>query len=62
MDIKLNFAVEKETKGAVRYKEVNPDGTDVFDAKIGTLYMRKSAMPGRVVKNLTIHVTAETHV
>jgi hypothetical protein len=58
MDITLHFAVEKETKGAVRYKEVNADGTDVFDAKIGTLYVRKSAMPGRVVQSLTLNVKA----
>jgi hypothetical protein len=58
MDITLHFAVEKETKGAVRYKEVNPDGSDVFDAKIGTLYVRKSAMPGKVVPALTVAVKA----
>ena len=56
MDVTLHFAVEKETKGAVRYKEVNADGTDVFDAKIGTLYVRKSAMPGRVVDKLEVTV------
>jgi hypothetical protein len=58
MDITLHFAVEKETKGAVRFKEVNADGSDVFDAKIGTLYVRKSAMPGKVVPKLTITVKA----
>jgi hypothetical protein len=58
MDITLHFAVEKETKGAVRYKEVNSDGTDAFDPKIGTLYIRKSAMPGRVLQQVTLTVKA----
>jgi hypothetical protein len=53
MDITLHFTVEKITKGAVRYREVNADGSEVFDAKVGTLYVRKSAMAGKVVEKLT---------
>jgi hypothetical protein len=56
MNHTLHFVVEKETKGAVRYKEVNADGSDVFDAKIGTLYMRKSVMPGKVIPKLAVTV------
>jgi hypothetical protein len=59
MDITLHFKLEKETKGAVRFQECNADGTDVFDAKIGTLYVRKSAMPGRVLHKLTVTVKGE---
>ncbi|MCA1379445.1 hypothetical protein I6F34_01245 [Bradyrhizobium sp. BRP05] len=56
MDQTLHFVVEKETKGAVRYKEVNADGTDAFAPQIGTLYVRKSAMPGKVLDKLTVTV------
>lgn len=35
----------KETKGAVRYEEVNADGryVDYTNAKVGVFYIRKSA-------------------
>lgn len=58
MDISLHFTIEKETKGAVRFKEVNADGSEAFDPKIGTLYVRKSAMGGKLVQNLTMTVKA----
>jgi hypothetical protein len=45
----INFIVEKETKGAVRYKEVDIEGTDAFAPVVATLYVRKSAMPGGVI-------------
>ena len=45
MNTKLKFAFEKETKGAVRYQEVGEDGTPAFAPQVGTLYIRKSAMP-----------------
>jgi hypothetical protein len=35
------FKLEKETKGALRYQEVDEKGESL--AKIGTLYVRKSA-------------------
>ena len=47
MNTKLKFAFEKETKGAVRYQEVGEDGAPAFAPQVGTLYVRKSAMPGR---------------
>lgn len=40
--VKLNL--EKETKGAVRYHEINADGefiTDFRAGAVGTLYIRK---------------------
>ena len=55
----LHFVTEKETKGAVKYKEVNEDGTDAFDPKVGTLYIRKSAMPGKVVNKWTMTLKGE---
>ena len=44
--MKLQFVLEKETKGALRYKEVDSNGEDVNDYKVGTLYLRKSAFVG----------------
>ena len=37
MELKVQMALEKETKGAIRYKELNE-----FNPKIGTLYIRKT--------------------
>jgi hypothetical protein len=44
----VHFEFERETKGAVRYKEVDEDGdaVDKDDKVIGTLYLRKSAFDG----------------
>ena len=41
---------EKETKGAHRLKEVDSDGDEIetVDAKIGSLYLRKSAVGKKV--------------
>ena len=46
--IKANFILEKDTKNALRYQEVDENGTawSTSDgAPIGTLYVRKSAFP-----------------
>lgn len=45
----LEFALEGETKGALKFKELDSEGNQVStvaDGKIGQLYMRKSAFPG----------------
>jgi hypothetical protein len=41
----VRFKLEKQTKGALRYQEVDPKGEVIEQAwaKIGTLYLRKSA-------------------
>lgn len=60
MDCKLSFIVEKETKGAVRYQEVGDDGQPAFAPQVGTLYVRKSAMPGgKVPSKLTVTIVAQ---
>ncbi len=59
MELTLHFAFEKETKGAVRYKEVDAEGKDAFDAKIGTVYVRKSALPGKIVQKFTMTLKGE---
>ena len=43
--IEVQFKLEKETKGALRYQEVDEKGEAIEQAwaKIGTLYVRKSA-------------------
>jgi hypothetical protein len=43
--IQVRFKLEKETKGALRYQEVDEKGEAIERAwaKIGTLYMRKRA-------------------
>ena len=56
----LKFAFEKETKGAVRYQEVGDDGTPAFAPQVGTLYVRKSAMPGgKIPKMLIVTIASE---
>ena len=56
---KLRFTVEKETKGAVRYQEVDAVNKPVFAPKIGTLYVRKSAMNnGSIPQVLDVTVVA----
>lgn len=38
----LEFKEERETKGTIRFEEVLP--SDLAEAKIGTLYVRKSTL------------------
>lgn len=51
MEKELEFKFERETKGAVRYFEVDDEGRkidNIQDAVIGTIYIRKSALDGKV--------------
>jgi hypothetical protein len=43
--MEVRFKLEEETKGALRYQEIDEKGevTERTRAKIGILYMRKSA-------------------
>ena len=60
MNATLKFALEKETKGAVRYQEVGDDGAPAFAPQVGTLYVRKSAMSGgKIPKLLTVTIKGE---
>ena len=60
MNTKLKFAFEKETKGAVRYQEVGEDGAPAFAPQVGTLYVRKSSMPGgKIPKTLIVTIASE---
>lgn len=59
MGFKAEFTVERETKGAVLYREVK-DGNDVAignGAKVGTWYVRKDAFPPNAIpKNIRLAV------
>lgn len=59
MKVTVTMTLERETKGAVRYQEVNPQGqpVELVDALIGTLYIRKSKLSDTPK---TIEVTVET--
>lgn len=50
--IKAKFELEKETKGTYRYKEVSDE------CAVGTLYIRKTAMP-QPVKKITVEIKEE---
>ena len=51
------FLLERETKGAVRYMEVDDKGKPIQeDFKIGILYVRKSAFGAKIPERLTITV------
>lgn len=51
--------LEKETKGAVQYKEVNDMGAQVpiADALMGTLYLRKSALGSHLPSSIKVTVS-----
>lgn len=60
MNATLKFTFEKETKGAVRFQEVGDDGAPAFAPQVGTLYIRKSALPGgKIPKILTVTIASE---
>lgn len=55
----VHFILERETKGAVRYAETaSADSTTKVDiregAKIGTLYIRKTAFNGLIPTRLEV--------
>lgn len=59
--VTATFKLEKPTKGALRYQEVASDGTVLTigdGAKIGTLYVRKSALDGDQPQKISVEVTA----
>jgi hypothetical protein len=59
--ITAEFALERETKGALRYQEVDDQGKPVETvwAKIGTLYVRKTAFQRGVEPPNRLRVTIE---
>jgi hypothetical protein len=59
MELTAKMVFERETKGAVRYQEVDSDGKalDILDSIIGTLYIRKTALNGQAPKTVTVIVS-----
>ena len=48
MEMTVKFGSEKQTKGAIRFKELDAGGKFIdnpSDGKIGTFYVRKSELP-----------------
>jgi hypothetical protein len=60
MQIKATFKLDRETKGAVRYQEVDAHGNPetVYHA-IGTLYVRKTAFPKGTAVPAEVTVTVD---
>ena len=60
--MEIRFKLEKETKGALRYQEVDVKGEVIEQAwaKIGTLYMRKSAFERGASFPQMLRVTVDT--
>lgn len=58
MKLTLRFEQEKLTAGAVRYHEVKPE---LDEAKVGALYVRKSAFKdeGSIAKKLLVTIETE---
>jgi hypothetical protein len=54
------FQFERETKGAVRFQEIDDTGKvlDMTAAAIGTLYLRKSSLDGQVPQSITVSIEA----
>ena len=51
----IHFDLEKETKGAIRYAERGAPN----DHKIGTVYIRKTALSEQYPKSLKVTVTLD---
>lgn len=57
--MKVLFDFEYETKGAVRYQEIDADGNPLKigkGASIGTLYIRKEALPTNFQRRLNVEI------
>ena len=52
----IEFEFEKETKGAIRFKEIVPEGEDRV---VGTLYVRKSFLGSLKPEKMTITLRFE---
>lgn len=51
--VEATFTLERETKGALRYQEQDPED----NPKIGTLYIRKSALKGERPRTLYVQIS-----
>lgn len=61
MKAELVFKLDSETKGAVKYTEVDGDGSvrEIKDSVVGMLYVRKTALNGLKPPYLRVTLQAE---
>jgi len=57
----VRLQLEKTTRGAIRYREVNTKGEPVDQAEsvVGTLYLRKTALTGEEPTAVSVTITTE---
>ena len=64
--VEATFKFEKETKGALRYQEIDEKGQVIEQvwAKVGTLYLRKNAFArgAKFPKNLSVTIQCSGEV
>ena len=62
MQFEVHFKLEKETRGALRYLEVDENGEVIEQAwaKIGSLYVRKSAFERDAAYPQALRIIVET--
>lgn len=59
------FKLEKETPGALRYKEIDPRTDEFFPfpnspgCMIGTIYLRRDQLNNKTPKEISVHVDWE---
>lgn len=60
MKFTTTFSKERETKGAVRYMEVDDDGNQLKsdDGTLNSIYIRKAALKGESPDMLTVTVAS----
>ena len=58
----VKMVLDRETKGAVRYQEVDDSGTPVTDDAKGcvfrNIYVRKSSLKGEMPKEITVDLNS----
>lgn len=59
--IRKQFVLEKETPGAVRYRELDKDRKPIDDFKVGdavvgVLYIRKNSLNGQIPPLVTVTI------
>lgn len=59
--LKVSFVLEKETKGALRYAEIDASGKikEYPNVVMGTIYLRKDALGEKKPSNLTIRINLD---
>ena len=60
LNVTATFLVERQTKGAVRYQEIDSEGNrlkpNAAGAIIGILYLRKAELGGTVPNEITVTI------